>query len=100
MGETIHMKDLTLLEWALVKLVYYHIRFVLLPSLIASTFTDALGLRRYKIDCPGDRYGNCKRWRKVRINRLCSRGFDHVTKQLGETSCCLPPNNWKIKGSS
>ena len=100
MGETIHMKDLTLLEWALLKLVYAHIRFVLLPSLIAATFTDALGLRRYRIDCPGDRYGNCKRWRKVHINCLCSRGFDHVTKQLGETSWCLPPKTWKRKGSS
>ena len=78
------MKDLTLLEWALLKLVYTHIRFVLLPSLIASIFTDALGLRRYRIDCPGNRFGNCKRWRKVHINCLCSRGFDHVTKQLGE----------------
>ena len=84
MGDTINLKDLKLLDWALLKLVYYHIQYVLRPTLVASIFTEALGLRRYRIDCPGDRFGNCKRWRKVHINCLCSRGFDHVTKQLGE----------------
>ena len=57
MGETIHMKDLTLLEWVLLKLVYYHIT----KGLPLSLLHNALGLRRYRIDCPGDRFGNCKR---------------------------------------
>ena len=91
------MKDLTLLEWALLKLVYTHIRFVLLPSLIASIFTDALGLRRYRIDCPGNGFGNCKRWRKVHINCWCSRGFDHVTKQLGENLMVFTPKQLEEK---
>ena len=84
MVETIHLKDLTLLEWALLKLVIYHIQNVLRPTLLASIFTDGLGLRRYRIDCPGNRFGNCKQWKKVHINCLCSRGFDHITKQLGK----------------
>ena len=98
MGETIHMKELTLLEWALLKLVIYHIQNVLRPTLLASIFTDGLGLRRYRVECPGNRFGNCKQWRKVHINCLCSRGFDHVTKQLGENllifTACLA-NNFK-----
>ena len=84
MGETINLKDLKLLDWALLSPTYGHIRFVLLPSIIASEFRDALGLRRFRIDCPGDRYGKCRWWRKVHINCLCSRGFDKITKQLGE----------------
>ena len=97
MVDTINIKDLSLLEWALLKLVFCHIRHLLQPSLVASTFTDALGLTRYKIDCPGDRYGKCKRWRKVHIYCLCSRGFDTVTKQLGENLLVFSTKDLEMK---
>ena len=84
MPATIHLKDLTLLDWALLKLIIYYIQNVLSPTLIASQFRDALGFRRLKLDCPGNRFGKCKKWRKVHINCLCSKGFDDITKQLGE----------------
>ena len=49
-----------------------------------SEFPDALGLLRLRTNCPGDRYGKCRKWRKVHINCLCSRAFDKVAKQLSE----------------
>ena len=84
MPPTIHLKDLTLLDWALLRLIIYYIQNVLSPTLVAAQFRDALGFRRIKLDCPGNRFGKCKKWRKVHINCLCSKAFDDITKQLGE----------------
>ena len=83
MGGVINLKDLLLLDWALLSLVVYQIKFVLMPPM-HSEFRDVLGLRRLRTTCPGDRYGKCRKWRKVHINCLCSRAFDKVAKQLSE----------------
>ena len=71
------------MDWALLSLTVYQIKFVLMPNMY-SEFRDALGLLRLRTKCPGDRYGTCRKWRKVHIYCLCSRGFDEVAKQLSE----------------
>ena len=55
MGGVINLKDLLLLDWALLSLVVYQIKFVLMPTMHFE-FRDALGLRRLRTTCPGDRY--------------------------------------------
>ena len=83
MKGVINLTDLLLLDWALLSLVIYQIKFVLMPTM-HSEFHDVLGLRRLRSHCPGDRYRICRKWRKVHINCLCSRAFDKVAKQLSE----------------
>ena len=89
-------RNMTLLDWSLISLIIIKIKHVLMPTM-HSIFTDALGLRRMSSDCPGDRFEKCHQWKKIHLNCLVSRGFEIITKQLGENLIIFTPDTLEKK---
>ena len=89
-------KSMTLLDWSLISLIILKDRYVLMPTM-HSIFTDAFGLRRMLADCPGDRFGKCHQWKKIHLNCLFSRGFEIITKHLGENLLIFTPDTLEKK---
>ena len=87
-------KNMTLLDWSLISLIIHKVRYVLMPTMHS---IDAFGLRRMSSDCPGDRFGKCHQWKKIHLNCLFSRGFEIITKQLGENLLVFTPDTFKYK---
>ena len=94
--EEISFTNMTLLDWSLISLIITKIKHVLMPTM-HSIFTDSFGLRRLASDCPGDRLGNCHLWKKIHLNCLISRGFEIITKQLGENLLIFVPDTLEEK---